>query len=148
MAPPAPPHNCWFWIPSSPNFNLLRFSCDEKPPMAPPIWYPYRFLNITARDSYGMHCVGHTARHQGSRCRWDIPTESFNRIRSILDEMETKPPSDAYILLQRLAWLGLCEQYHQNQANRMVLEWSQAIDDAAKEYGKFRGPQEAQCGSR
>jgi hypothetical protein len=53
--------------------------------------------------------------------------------------METKPPSDAYNLLPRLAWLGLCEQYHQNQANRMVLEWSQAIDDAAKEYENSEG---------
>lgn len=103
--------------------------------MAPQIWDPYRILNITARDSNMMHCVGHVDRHDGARCRWKIPSNNFAEVCSILDKMATIPPNEvtAKTLLQ-LGRLSLCEDYHQYQKNRILDEWDEKVEAATKDY--------------
>jgi chromosome segregation ATPase len=105
--------------------------------MASRKWDAYRTLNIVGRGSYGTTCVGETT--YGKRCRWDISTERFRSICSILDEMEKKPPKEASDFLPRLAQLSLCLDYHQDQADIVADDWQSGIDDAASEYEKSDG---------
>jgi chromosome segregation ATPase len=108
--------------------------------MAPMKWDAYRSLNITSRDSDGMTCVGNN--RYGKRCRWDIPDRKFSLICSILDEFETKAPAKAISLLQRLAQLSLCEEYHQGQAFEKIDEWKVAIQEATQFYESGKGLKE------
>jgi chromosome segregation ATPase len=106
--------------------------------MAPQLWDPYRILNITARDSNMMHCVGHVDRHDGARCRWRIPSNNFAEVCSILDKMAVTPPDEVTDkILSRLARLSLCEDYHQNQKNRILDEWDEKVDAATKVYKRL-----------
>jgi hypothetical protein len=106
--------------------------------MAPRLWDPYKVLNITDRDSDWMHCVGHVAKHNGARCRWEIPCDSFAEVISILDKMEMKPPSEiSSKTLSRLASLSLCVSFHQNQRERILDEWEEEIKSATRGYEKL-----------
>ena len=78
--------------------------------MAPRIWDSCKTLNITARDSDDMFCVGLSVKKGNSRCRITITGEEYNEVCSILDEPETKPPNEVSELLPRLARLSLCDK--------------------------------------
>jgi chromosome segregation ATPase len=84
------------------------------------------------RDSDGMTCVG--MNKYGKRCRWDISGTSYDRIRALLDAMERRPPNESIQSLRELAGLSLCQDYHQDQASKMVSQWRTAIIEAAVEY--------------
>ncbi len=105
--------------------------------MAPREWNAYVTLNITSRDSDSMTCVGNT--RYGNRCRWGIEGRSYRKIRGILDAMEEQPPNKAVKSLEKLAYLSLCEEYHQNQADNMVENWKSAVFEAGKEYEEGMG---------
>ena len=105
--------------------------------MAPRKWDAYRAFNIFGRECNESTCMGRTK--YGKRCRWDIAPERFDGIRSILDQIEAKPPKDAVPHLQRLARLSLCDDYHQGQQSVLVNGWKSALEDAAKEYEKGEG---------
>ncbi|KAK2757002.1 hypothetical protein FQN54_004970 [Arachnomyces sp. PD_36] len=105
--------------------------------MADRKWDAYRVLNITKRGSGEMNCLGQTK--YGQRCRWDISDDNFDEVCSILSEMEKKSPLEASVFLRELAQLGLCEKFHQNQAEEVVSEWKYDLEDAMKEYRDDQG---------
>jgi len=100
-------------------------------------WDAYQTLNITNRHDYGMTCVG--LNRYGKRCRWDIPDDKYERVYSILDELETKAPSDAASSFSRLAQLSLCQDWHQNQAFTKIREWTTAVQEATQFYDSSSG---------
>jgi hypothetical protein len=111
--------------------------------MAPRKWDAFKGLNITSRDSDGMTCVG-TNRY-GQRCRWDISSASFNKIRDLLNALEAQPPNEALDSLYGLAGLCLCQNFHQDQAYQMVDKWETAIMEAAEEFKKRMGLKKKVC---
>ncbi|KAH7361080.1 hypothetical protein BKA65DRAFT_547774 [Rhexocercosporidium sp. MPI-PUGE-AT-0058] len=106
--------------------------------MATPIqiWDAYRTLNITNPTTKGLVCVGTTLHKK--RCRWDIPEAREDRVRSILNEMETKAPRKAIPLLQHLAKLTLCVESHRDQVGSVVEKWTAAIEVAERIYARRR----------
>jgi len=96
-------------------------------------WDPYGILHITSRESDGMTCVWQS--RYGNPCTRVITPDRFEKIHSILDEIEKVPPNDASpAALQELAQLSLCEDLHQNQVPDILAGWDVAINDAAAEY--------------
>jgi peptidoglycan hydrolase CwlO-like protein len=103
--------------------------------MAPRLWNAYRFLNITTRDSNAMTCVAQT-QFKGTRCRWSITDDRFFEIHALLNEMESRPPSEISLFLPRLAQLSLCYEVHQKweKIRAAEAEWRAAINEAIVEY--------------
>ena len=104
--------------------------------MAPRVWNPDKTLNINARDNYEMFCVGVAVSRGNARCRWRITGDRYDEVCSILDEMETKPPTEisGSKLLSRLVKLSLCEEKHQHQQHDVLERWEYAIEEIAEQY--------------
>lgn len=97
------------------------------------VWDAYGSLNITARDSQEVKCVGST--ESNNRCRWPS-SGSSQQIRAILDGMEGRPPNEALGALADLALLSLCSDAHQDQANNVARKWERAVHNATGVYDR------------
>ena len=100
-------------------------------------WNAYRYLNIISRDSGETTCA---AKNKfGKRCRWDISPRRVDKLRFILNDMETKRPNDTTDVLHKLALLSICEEQHWKDYQKVlevICEWEAAIVEAEEEYKK------------
>src|SRR5450432_3421139 len=107
------------------------------------IWDAYKTFNIVI-PSYGgdLFCAGRAQSRGGAQCRIRLPGETCSTIRSILSRMETGPPNEAEQrrLLQQLARLSLCEDYHRqpDQLDKLLNKWEDAMEDVIENHEKDR----------
>lgn len=107
--------------------------------MAPRLWDPDRVLQITEPGRNDMFCVGRARRRFNARCSWKINDPEYPKVCSILDRMATQEPDTVSIeQLERLARLSLCKDYHQDQQDEVVEGWQERIENAVKDYMRFR----------
>lgn len=87
-----------------------------------------------------MTCVASTI--YGKRCQWDISSQRFFQISTMLNGFEMQAPSAALPSLRHLAQLCLCTEYHQGQTSEVINGWKAAIRDASRLYESGAGLRE------
>ncbi|PMD42975.1 hypothetical protein L207DRAFT_620386 [Hyaloscypha variabilis F] len=113
----------------------------------PRLWDAYHVLDIMTRGSRRMKCVATCHVGPPRRCRWDNVADSgldIAKVENLLQDMETRPPREALPLLAELAHHSLCQGFHkrfQEQADRIIKEWTRAIHEASKQYNGSLRPE-------
>ena len=102
-------------------------------------WNPSAVLNIITASN-DISCAGIT--QKGLPCRWDLGGDPKLQARNLLMSMSQMSPRKALDVLPQLARLCLCEKYHQQQAARVVANWTALIEiyDSSPEREDTRQP--------
>jgi DNA repair exonuclease SbcCD ATPase subunit len=111
----------------------------------PRLWDAYQTLDIMTRGRPPMKCVGKCVGgyKPGRRCNWDIKSD-LAKVENLLQAMETRPPREALPFLEELASFSLCQEFHkryQEQADRIIEEWTKAIHQALGQYNGSLQPE-------
>jgi hypothetical protein len=111
----------------------------------PRLWDAYQTLDIMTRGRGPVKCVGKCVGgyKPGRRCNWDIITD-LAKVENLLRAMETRAPREAVPLLEELARLSLCQEVHkkfEEQADRIIKEWTRAIHEAPGQYNGSLQPE-------
>lgn len=99
--------------------------------MSQRLWSPAQILLHTSFSTTKsqIQCVGLTK--HSKRCRWDISPSFIPLISSLLAQLSSlsPDPDDPAIsqLLNKLAPLCLCADFHQHQARSIVARWTECI---------------------
>jgi chromosome segregation ATPase len=106
-------------------------------------WDAYKTLTISPRHSAQISCIGLTK--YSKRCRWDISPSLLPTIHSLLTELESQPPDPNSLarILEQLAPLCLCNDFHQYQARQVIARWKGAIEDVSEEWRSSQEEREA-----
>ena len=88
-------------------------------------WSPSAVLKIITPNN-DISCAGIT--QKGLPCNWDLGGDPKRRARNLLISMSQRPPHEALDDLPQLSRLCLCQKNHQQQAARVVAEWTVLIE--------------------
>jgi hypothetical protein len=88
-------------------------------------WSPSAVLDIITASN-DISCAGITLK--GLPCRWDLGGDPKRQARNSLISMSQRSPREALDDLPHLARLCLCQKNHQQQAARVVAEWTDLIE--------------------
>ena len=72
--------------------------------------------------------MGRARSHGNARCRVRIEKLAREKAVSLLEEMSTKPPTEAIHFLRTLAQQLLCTEWHKDQEDDVVAEWTEIIE--------------------
>ncbi|RDW85957.1 hypothetical protein BP5796_04282 [Coleophoma crateriformis] len=94
------------------------------------LWNPSKTLGIINTDPgyQCITCIGY-APSQGRRCRNPIRRDNRKFIMETLEEIAYLHPHNPAVLsqLRTIAGPALCVRYHQNQAERVLMEWQRKL---------------------
>ena len=99
-----------------------------------PKWNPAIALQIINPYSAKIFCLGRSKNHGNARCRLTVEGSARARALNLLEEMSLKSPSDAHYFLPDLAQQLLCHEWHKNQKDDLVAEWTGVIEPIAAAY--------------
>jgi len=113
-------------MPSSNPIPLSRASNSSRH-SSTPLWDPKTTLQIASDNC----CVGQ-AYSKGRKCRIRLAAHNVHKGDSILQDLSTRQPDPDAIghRLRRLAEVMLCPRWHQDQAQDMVDDWVDRIEEA------------------
>ncbi|RDW74858.1 hypothetical protein BP6252_06000 [Coleophoma cylindrospora] len=94
------------------------------------LWNPSKTLGIINTDPgyQCITCIGY-APSQGRRCRNPIRRDNREFIMDTLEDIAYLHPDNPAVMsqLRTIAGPALCVRYHQNQAERVVMEWQRKL---------------------
>jgi chromosome segregation ATPase len=97
-------------------------------------WNPAASLQIISRYSAEVFCMGRARSHGNARCRVRIEKSARENAVSLLEEMSSKPPTEAIHFLRKLAQQLLCNEWHKDQEDDLVAEWTEIIEPIISAY--------------
>lgn len=104
--------------------------------MSQRLWSPSQILLHTSLSSAKtqIQCVGLTK--HSKRCRWDVLSSSRPQINALLTSLSSLSPDpdnpSLTQILQKLAPLCLCTDFHQHQARSVVSQWLNTIAEISE----------------